>query len=54
MAPYVPSNATFGAMVVVSTDQFRGRLYRCACGWTGWSVFGWARKHAASCAQAKE
>jgi hypothetical protein len=42
----------FGIMRVVSTDQFAGRRYRCSCGWTGWTVWGRARKHAQECGQA--
>jgi len=45
---------TFKAMVVIDTDQGSGRLYRCACGWEGWSSWGHARKHAAKCARAVE
>jgi hypothetical protein len=44
-------NAMYGTMEVVGTDQFSGRLYRCACGWQGWSVWGRARKHAELCAE---
>jgi hypothetical protein len=39
----------FGSMRVIDTDQLRGRKYRCACGWEGWSVWGHARKHAQKC-----
>lgn len=43
----------FGTMIVVDTDQHRGRLYSCKCGWVGWSVWGHALKHAETCRQAK-
>lgn len=43
----------FGSMVVVATDQFAGRKYRCACGWSGWSTWGHAKRHAAGCDQAQ-
>lgn len=39
----------FGRMGVIDTDQFAGRYYRCACGWEGWSTWGHAARHAASC-----
>lgn len=42
----------FGNMVVIATDQFTGRLYRCPCGWEGWTVWGRARKHALECESA--
>ena len=41
-------------MVVVKTDQHRGRKYRCRCGWTGWTVWGRAAEHALTCEQAAE
>ena len=40
---------TYGSMTVVGSDQHSGRLYECACGWRGWSVWGRARKHAERC-----
>jgi hypothetical protein len=43
--------STWGTMEVIGTDQGAGRLYRCACGWEGWSSWGHARRHAASCPQ---
>lgn len=39
----------YGEMVVVNTDQMRGRQYRCACGMRAWSCFGRARAHAQRC-----
>lgn len=42
----------FGAMVVVETDQFQGRRYRCPCGWEGWTAWGHAIRHAQSCDRA--
>lgn len=44
----------FGRMVVIATDQFAGRRYRCPCGWVGWSVWGHAIRHARTCPQALE
>lgn len=44
----------FGTMGVIDTDQFRGRLYVCACGWQGWSTWGHAADHAAKCPRANE
>ena len=52
--PTYADHSRFGRMVVVETDQFRGRRYRCACRWTGWSVWGRALKHAQTCSRAKE
>lgn len=40
-------------MLVIDTDQFRGRLYKCPCGWFGWSVWGHARKHVDRCEKAR-
>jgi hypothetical protein len=44
----------FKMMGVIDTDQGAGRLYRCACGWEGWSAWGHAREHAAKCPRANE
>lgn len=44
----------FGRMGVTDTDQFRGRHYRCACGWTGWSSWGHAADHAKACPRSDE
>lgn len=51
--PHEPGG-TFGTMRVTDTDQGAGRLYRCKCGWEGWSSWGHARKHAASCEKAHQ
>jgi len=43
--------AKYGDMDVIATDQFKGRLYRCACGARVWSCWGNAEKHAIFCEQ---
>jgi len=52
--PRASTRRRFGRMVVVKTDQHRGRKYRCRCGWTGWTVWGRAAEHALTCEQAAE
>jgi hypothetical protein len=43
----------FGKMLVIDSDQFRGRLYWCPCGWLGWTVWGHALRHAQTCPKAR-
>lgn len=43
----------YGLMEVVGSAQFAGRLYRCPCGWRGWSTWGHAGEHAARCPKAQ-
>lgn len=43
----------FGLMKVIDTDQYKGRRYRCPCGWEGWTVWGHAINHAKSCPKAQ-
>lgn len=43
------TRSRFGRMVVIATDQHRGRRYRCPCGWEGWTIWGHAIDHAERC-----
>lgn len=36
-------------MVPLRAEPHRGTLYRCGCGWQGWSTFGNAHRHANRC-----
>lgn len=41
-------------MLVIATDQHRGRLHKCPiCGACRWSVWGHARKHWEKCSKTK-